>query len=336
MFALLRRQGRRLLALLGVACLSTTLNAGDIRADRPDLSYTTLATLPQFDGVGRVNSFFPCSASYIGNGWFLTAAHLGAISNVTLGSGPSAITYNVIPGQNFVAPGWVNDVTKGHDFLLFRINGNPIADGKVGAPFPIYSGPILDNVITNVGYGVTGNGITGFVNGTQGTRRAGNMVPRAYFVEGSTDITSSTLTRTSATTIMFADFINPATNVSPLLTIINGVTTTAASQELEYMITPFDSGSPALINDNGVWKIAGVGSFIVDPYDFNGPAFGIYGEVSAFSSIDEQTAVWIYNMTVPEPSTMAFIALIVCGGAGAGWVRYRQQRRQQEQIITGN
>lgn len=317
---------RLLLTLACTLVMVSSIVAGDIRHDRSDSLYTALAQQPQFNGIGRVNFFEPSAGVLVSRNWLLTAGHLSNIASVKFGNGGADdISYAVT--ASIAAPGFTGNLLDGHDMRLIRINGDPIADGKASVIFPLYSGPILDQVITNVGYGDTGNGVTGFVPGTFGTRRAGNMVPRSYLTE-----TSLNLTRSTATSIMIADFIDPRDGISTILSAINGSTTTVSAQDLEYMIAGRDSGSPALINDGGVWKVAGTSSFIAS-FGPNDPT-GVYGELSAFSVLDQATVNWIQaTIAVPEPSTMALLSLIGVGGAGYGWHRSRRQRNNRQRWV---
>ncbi|MFT3883070.1 MAG: trypsin-like serine protease [Gemmatales bacterium] len=321
------------LAWLVVASVSAPLWAGDIRHDRFDSSYTSLALQPQFNGVGRVDFFEPCACTLVGPNWVLTAGHLSGVTLVKFGTGGAGDkVYNVL--QDIPAPGWNGDVLHGNDMRLLKISGNPIDDGKATVIFPLYRGPVLDQVVTNVGYGNTGDGVTGFSQNTFGTRRAGNMMIRSYLTPDPPAFNSTTLTRTTPTNMMLTDFISPISgqNVSTILSIINNSTTFATPQDLEYMLAPLDSGSPALINDNGVWKVAGVGSFILTQNP-DGQPQGIYGDVSGFSILDDANYTWAYNIAVPEPGSIALLSLIVCGGAGYGWHRYRRQRRDQNALV---
>lgn len=318
------------LSLLG---MSASVKAGDIRADVSDTAYTSLAAQPQFSGVGHTDFYDFCGCTLVAPNWVLTAGHVYTASTVTFGSGVYSLVDANNPLYNVPAPGRTGNVLDGHDFRLMKINGNPVADGNA-VVMPLYSGSLLDQVITNVGYGVTGNGVTGY-SSPAGVRRAGAMVTRSYLVPGSTDLNNpASYTRTAPTGIILSDFINPTTGYSPLLDI-NGLTPSAAAQALEYMVGPLDSGSPALINDNGVWKIAGVASFILTQNP-DGQPQGIYGDISGFSILDEATIQWINDtVAVPEPGAIAFLSLIVSGSAGAGWLHYRRQRRGQEQVIPG-
>jgi hypothetical protein len=319
--------------LLGLFWLSIPVTAGDIRHDRPDSSYTNLAAQPQFNAVGHTDFFSFCGCTLVAPNWVLTAGHVGANVEVKLGTGTYSFVDANNPLYNVAAPGWNGDVLNGHDFRLMKITGNPIADGNATV-MPLYQGPLIDQVITNVGYGYTGNGVSGYI-GAVGTRRAGNMMLRSYLFPGTTDFNNpASYSRTVTTGIMLSDFINPDTGYS-FLRDINGLTPVATAQDLEYMLGPIDSGSPALINDNGVWKIAGVASFILTQNDAPNPQ-GIYGDVSGFSILDEATIQWINAVTaVPEPNSIAFLSLIVCGGAGGGWYQYRRQRHAREQVLHG-
>lgn len=306
--------------------------AGVIRHDRPDASYTNLAAQPQFNGIGTVDFFSPSAGTLIAPNWLLTAGHLPGITEVTFGLGtPNQTSYQVL--QNVPHPNWTGSVINGNDFRLIQLNGNPIADGVATQVYSLYRGPILDQVVTNVGYGATGNGVTGYDPNSFGTRRAGNMMIRSYFIEGNNVFNNTTLTRTTPTTIMLADFISPDTNLSTLLSIINGFNTTAAPQDLEYMLGPRDSGSPVFIFDNGEWKIAGISSFIATQNAQGQGPQGIYGDVSGFAVFDDFTANWIHTTAIPEPGTIILTSLLVAAGLGAGWYRYRTRRNAEQQLV---
>lgn len=344
MLVLNRKAARSVVVLLSAFWLNATLTAGDIRDDRSDVLYTNLAAQPQFIGVGHTDFASFCGCTLVAPNWVLTAGHVFTAGQVTLGTG----VYNVVdngnnPLYNVPAPGWNGNPLDGHDFRLLKISGNPVADGNA-VVMPLYQGPLIDQVITNVGYGWTGNGATGYI-GAVGTRRAGNMMLRSYFIPGSTDLNSpSSYSRIVTTGVMLSDFINPNTGYSFLRDINGETNTTVTAQDLEYMLGPIDSGSPALINDNGVWKVAGVASFIFTQYDdpssvpppMNPGPQGIYGDISGYSVFDDATIQWINNtVAVPEPTTIAFLSLIACSSTGAGWYYYRRQQREKEQIIHG-
>lgn len=327
-------------------CLSflvtQSLWAGDIRDDVPDIQYTNLALQPQFSGVPV--SYYqsgnplaePVGSALIGRNWLLGAAHFppgaGAGEHrVVFNYGlPNERSYNVV--QTVIHPKYTgNDVGQGYDFSLVRINGDPIADGVATQVYKMYQGNILDQVVTNVGYGQTGTGLTGAQANTQGTKRAGNMQIRAYLKEDPLNATNGTvfesnINRTTPSSIMMSDFINPANPQSTLLTVINGTSTNATPQALEYQIAPWDSGSPALIFADGQWQIAGVSSFITGN--------GSYGDISGFSRIDQDVFNWVSSVAaVPEPSTILLGSAVVVGGLAAAWYHRRKRLLADKAIL---
>lgn len=327
---------------ISIVALSLTAQAGDIRDDVPDIQYTSLAQQPQFAGV-PVNIYQagnllekPVGSALVARNWLLGAAHFapGADPNdanqVTFNFGqPNQRTYNIV--QTVIHPKYTgNDVGQGYDFSLVRIDGDPIADGVINSWYNMYRGPVLDQVMTNVGYGFTGTGLTGQQSGTQGTKRAGNFEIRAFLKEDPQNATNgsvfvSNINRTTPSSIMMSDFINPANPESTLLSIINGSSTNDTPQALEYQIAGWDSGSPALIFANGQWQIAGVSSFITGN--------GSYGDISGFGRINDDVYNWVSSVAaVPEPSTIIFSITAVAVGLGAVWWK-RRQRLLADKVI---
>lgn len=89
---------------------------------------------------------------------------------------------------------------------------------------------------------------------------------------------------------------------------------------VEGSTTPGDSGGPTFIRDGEDWKIAGITSWGINPWDAlydddaDAGQRGLYGDVSYMTRVS-QVAPWIVSV-VPEPSTYA---LLVMAGAGALW-----------------
>ena len=89
---------------------------------------------------------------------------------------------------------------------------------------------------------------------------------------------------------------------------------------VEGSTAPGDSGGPTFVHDGEDWKIAGITSWGINPWDAlnddatNAGQRGLYGDVSYMTRVS-QVAPWIVSV-VPEPSTYA---LLVMTGAGLLW-----------------
>lgn len=86
---------------------------------------------------------------------------------------------------------------------------------------------------------------------------------------------------------------------------------------------PGDSGGPTFIQDGDEWKLAGITSWGLNPWDglSNGTSGldGLYGDVSYMTRVS-QVAPWVLSV-VPEPSTYAL--LVLTGASALWWVRKR-------------
>jgi len=292
---------RRAWSLVSVAAVVLlTQSAWGIvrRHDVDDSQYTNLANQPQFAAVGKVFAGTRAgSGTIIANGWWvLTAAHVVfgvPASSVSFQIG--AATYNA---QNvYIYPGY-SGIT--HDIALIELNA-PVAGVT---PAQIYTGT---NEIRkqghSVGYGSTGTGTTGFINGTYGTKRAmQNVIDLIVLPNGAIDPNG---------TILLSDFDSPSPGGTNNSLGLWGSSPTPLG--LEGMGAPGDSGGPVFIEEGGVWYIAGVHSFIGDPGPpaGNGQADARYGDILGSTRVSSY-AGWI-NSTVPEPASMTALAIGLIG-----------------------
>lgn len=287
-------------AALAVLSLAVVGQASTIRHDRNDADYQALGAA--FPSVGAViNGGGLGSGTYIGFGngshWALTAAHVAAP-----GDSPTFFINGVNRGVSQVIQfgGWNLNF---NDFSLLRLTSDP----GVGA-MPYYNGSFEQGKFSvSVGFGATGNGLTGITSGA-GTKRGFENTIDLIQVNGNTNA-------------LFTDFDNP-------LDPGDNWFGSPIPLNLEGCVAGGDSGG-GLIADFGVpgtpvWRLVGVTSTLIWR-DGNGNAD--YGDGSGYSRIggNNAGANWIAANTgiqgVPEPGTM--LAL----GAGLAALAARRRRK---------
>lgn len=292
---------RRAWSLVSVAAvvLLTQSAWGIVRRDDVDDSqYTGLANQPQFAAVGKVFAGTRAgSGTIIANGWWvLTAAHVVAgasVSSISFQIGASTYT-----AQNvFIHPSYPGGPLPTADIALIELNA-PVAGVT---PAQIYTGTNeIGKHGHSVGYGLTGTGITGFINNTYGTKRAmRNVIDLIILPNGAINPNG---------TILLSDFDSPSRTNNSL-----GSSSSPTPLDLEGMVAPGDSGGPVFIEEGGIWYIAGVHSFLANPGPptGNGQVDARYGDIMGSTRVSSY-AGWI-NSIVPEPASMTALAIGLIG-----------------------
>lgn len=278
------------------------------------------ATSP-WAGVGAVtvkgNVF---SGALIDNQHVLTAAHIvggqtpGNVSfTLNVGGNLShtfnASAINIFPGYTGTAPGpggvWYDD--------LAIITLSAPVPGVVPV-YGLYGGPLTNQTIILVGYGSGGDGVNGAtISGNASTKRVGQNRVDQLFVDDDG--------KTGDEVFVF-DFDGPdassnvfGPNTPPNLTL---------GPTVEAQYAGGDSGGPVFVEDNGVWKIAGIAGF-------NGSTDQSSGSNVKHGSIGGGTIVasyipWIEATVaapIPEPSAwlMMLVGLGLVGGVKIGQAR---------------
>lgn len=159
--------------------------AGTIRHDVADRLHTSLAAEPAFSSVGQLlwnepGNAFRASGVLIDENWVLTAGHV--VDGIDLaGSGITNMRFS-LEGETHLAAEWIvhpdwtgtrGDLFAGADIGLIRLTDSVLNI----EPATFFSGADeRGKVATIVGFGETGTGLTGIVNGSGGTKRAGQNV----------------------------------------------------------------------------------------------------------------------------------------------------------------
>jgi secreted trypsin-like serine protease len=262
-------------SVLAVGLAATTW-AGTIRHDVSDAFYLDRGAQPQFDAVGKL---------LIGGGYssgvlitpnhVLTAAHLVDGSVV-----PADLSFEVggevLGATNIdVHPEWVNDATLGGDLAIVTLASAPTNV----SPALRYEDPTeVGLTATFVGFGDSGNGLTGVTIVGTGEKRGGeNVIDESGATFGIDD------------RILITDFDNPTSAVA-------NFTGTPVALPLEYQAAPHDSGGGLFIQTVGVWRLVGITSFNSDIDQDE--CFTCYGEITGFSRVSQYNG-WIDDVLCP-------------------------------------
>ncbi|MCC9599503.1 S1 family peptidase [Stieleria sp. JC731] len=317
----LLQHGRKwALTASGILLISTCTQqqrvfAGTIRHDRADASYTSLAT--SYPAVGSLTwGTHICSATLIKENWILTAGHcLDAV-----GFNPSDWTFDLtdsgggvhVGAEIILHPGWSGDLTTGTDIALLRLatNETTITPATLNT-----NTSEVGQTVTHVGYGVTGNGVTG-ITAPAGTKRAGNNV---------IDLDGSLVSGYSSD-IIFEDFDSGSGG--------DNWSGTSTQLDLEYLIAGGDSGGAVFANFGSGEVLTGVHSFIAA---VDGNLDADYGDIAGSIKVSSYASWITSNIAGPDPVAPELTSWMIWSFFAMGLAVIRRPNlRRLTNISSGN
>ena len=294
------KRGVGMSGAVAVALTTATSAAwgGTIRHDVPDTQYQALAT--NYPSVGRLlfatdDTFTRfngiCSATLIAPDFVLTAAHC----------------IDTQQGQAFQINGEQRTVVERipHPRYTGRINGGyDIGLARLSAPITTVtpatrsrSQDFIPREATIVGFGATGNGITG-IAASSGTKRAGTNV-----------LDSVAVNVDGFFHYFIADFDDPASSATYTNDGINFLGS-ADPLPLEYQVAGGDSGGGVFAVSGGENVVVAVNSFGFAPTVAEGGDGNFnadYGDGSGFTRVVPFNA--FIDANIPEPTTLLLLGV---------------------------
>ncbi len=278
------------------------------------------------------------SGALIGDRYVLTAAHVVYGNRNT----PGNLIFNLNYGGNltqqitgeavFIHPSYTTGNTSSDslfawndDIAVVRLS-SPVVSGV--PTYSVFTGSLSDKrEVTMVAYGGSGDGASGTV--TSGSNPTVKRVGR-----NRVDVLLPDDEGSGQSEVHVFDFDGPnaSTNVYGNPNDLANLTL-GASSEAQY--AGGDSGSPIFVNDNGIWKIAGIGAFnggteLVCDKDAQGKLSNCIN--TKFGSIGGGMVVapyagWIQAQMVSQVPEADTWAMLLAGlGLLAGFAQTRQKR----------
>lgn len=274
----MQRSSTPLCAAALLVSITGTAHAIVTRHDVSDDQYLNFAQ-SDFGSVGRMifqdgdSQFWNGSGTLIGSEWVLTAAHVvddAADQDWFFDTGSG--TQRVQASEVHYHPDWFNkDGATNGDIALVRLSDS-LTDAT---PTQLFGGPTpYGDEVALVGFGGSGNGLTGWTGDYDLMRRAGTNVLEAGDPYGFGD------------EFLSFDFDDPAFG---------------DATELESMLMFGDSGGAIMADVDGEWQLIGVNTFIV-PFADEPIDYGMYGDLMGSTSVEFHLD-WI-NSIIPAPSTL--------------------------------
>ena len=274
------------------------------------------------------------TGALIGDRYVLTAAHVVYGNRNT----PGNLTFNVNYGGNltqqisaeavYIHPSYTEGNTAStpefawnDDIAVVKLSA-AVADGVPA--YGLFAGDLATHRdLTLVAYGGAGDGATGAV--TSGSNPAVKRVGKNRVDDLLPDDEGSGVAE-----VFVFDFDGPDASTNVIGQAVPANLTLGANVEAQY--AGGDSGSPVFVNDNGIWKIAGIAAFnggttLVCDKDAQGKLINCvntkFGAIGG-GMVVAPHADWIQaRMTSPVPEPHSWVSFLVGLGLIGGLMRQR-------------
>lgn len=298
-------------------------------ADAPNNPYNPVTQTGRLDMLGMASPFSGVGSIAQGTGTLLDATHVLTAAHLfdnfgTSGNGISFDLGNGASGMTFAASRV--DISPNYHGVGTDDVGD-IAIVTLSAPVPaafrtygLYTGALTSGTtLTLVGYGLSGDGVSGYSGGS-GVRRVGKNNADAFLLPGKGNI--STTYQPGDQTYLF-DFDSPDGDTASAPNRIGGL---SLGNDVETTVGDGDSGSPAFILVNGQYEIAAITNF---NYQFGtdanpGPAVPFFGSGGGGAIVSGYTDFLSGFVPAPEPAPWVVLGMGGLGLAGRVVLRRRQ------------
>ncbi len=284
-------------------------------ADSPNNPYNPVTQTGHLDMLGLASPFSGVGQIDQGTGTLLDSTHvLTAAHLFRNGSDPTGISFNLDSGTGTMS------------FAASRIDICPqfrgVVDNDAGdlaivtlsTPVPatfrtysLYTGALTSGTtLTLVGYGESGNGVTGYSGGA-GVRRVGKNNADAALLPGGGDNNVDPTLQPGNQTYLF-DFDSPDGDTASAPNVLGG---TSLGNDVETTLGNGDSGGPGFILVGGQYEIAALNNFLVrfGPDSNLGPNIPLFGSGGGGPIVSGYTSFLAGFVPAPEPAPWAALGL---------------------------